>query len=117
MEVEDSPKVTSQKTGTNTAINKRRAKRTVKKRYQTEDGFMTTETVIEEYTASEDENDENEKRNPASNTDKKLNKSESTIEKKLNKSDSNAKKAKVVAAAVPSSKTKQGSIMSFFNKK
>ncbi|CAO1350893.1 unnamed protein product [Diamesa hyperborea] len=119
MEIEDSPpKVSPKKNGNGTTRNHRKAKRTVKKRYETEDGYMRTDTVIEEYTASEDENDENEKQNSSSTTDKKQTKSDNTTEKKSIKSESSTeKKAKAAAAAVANSKTKQGSIMSFFQKK
>lgn len=116
MEIEDSPqKVSPKKNGNSTAKNNRKAKRTVKKRFQTEDGYMRTETVIEEYTASEDENDENEKRN--STSDKKQTKSEGTTDKKSIKSESSTEKKAKAAAAVASNKTKQGSIMNFFTKK
>ena len=118
MEIEDSPpKVSPKKNGNGTARNHRKAKRTVKKRYETEDGYMRTDTVIEEYTASEDENDENEKQNSSSTTEKKQIKSDNSTEKKSIKSESSTEKKAKAAAAVANSKTKQGSIMSFFQKK
>lgn len=114
MEIEDSPlKVSPKKNGNGIPKINRKAKRTVKKRFETEDGYMRTETVIEEYTASEDENDENEKRNQTS--EKKQTKSESTTQKKSIKSESSTEKKAKAAAAT--NKIKQGSIMNFFTKK
>lgn len=117
MVIEDSPKASPKKNGNDTARNHRRAKRTVKRRYETDDGYMRTDTVVEEYTASEDENDENEKRNSSSATEKKQTKSGNTTEKKSIKSESSTEKKAKAAAANASTKTKQGSIMSFFAKK
>lgn len=80
---------------------KRKAKRWVTKRFQSEDGFFKTERHQEEYSASEDENDENKKKN--SPTKPKV------VEKK--------NPSPVKAKPTQSSKTKNGSITSFFNKK
>lgn len=78
---------------------KRKAKRWVKKRFQTDDGFMRTENVLEEYSASEAEaeNDENKKKN-------------SPPKPKLEKKSSEKKQ--------PAAKSAQASkITSFFTKK
>ena len=117
MEVEDSPKVFPKKNGNSTVRNHRKAKRTVKKRYETDDGYMRTDTVIEEYTASEDENDENEKQNSSSAIEKQQTKSENSTEKKLIKSESSTEKKAKSAATLTNNKIKQGSIKSFFTKK
>lgn len=85
-------------------INKHKAKRSVTKRFQTEDGFIRTERVVEEYSASEDENDENRKKNSPQ-------KVKAAAEVKSEGKKSPAPKVKPVA------KGKQGNIMSFFSKK
>jgi hypothetical protein len=86
-------------------IGKRKAKRWVKKRFQTEDGFMRTENVLEEYSASEEEtvNDENKKKNSPPK------KTPPTKEKQEKKS---VEKKKTAAKPAQSSK-----ITSFFTKK
>lgn len=86
------------------AKSKRKAKRWVTKRFQTDDGFMRTERVQEEYSASEGENDENKKKNSPAKP--KADAVKKTPEKK--------KKPENGAQAVGK---KQGNIMSFFTKK
>lgn len=87
---------------------RRKAKRTVTKRYMTDEGFMRTEQVQEEYSASEDEheNDENKKKNsPEVKSSKKI--ETNSTEKK-----SAEKKKKSSTKPTQSSK-----ITSFFTKK
>lgn len=95
-----------------TEKSKHKAKRWVTKRFQADDGFMKTERVLEEYTASEDENDENQKKNSPA-------KQNTIIEKKSTKTSTKAKspKAKSPKKAPAAGKPKQGSITSFFNRK
>lgn len=87
---------------------KHKAKRWVTKRFETDDGFIRTEKVLEEYSASEDEtvNDENRKKNspPAA-------KPAAPVQK------SPEKKSTAAAKGNGNVKAKQGSIMSFFTKK
>jgi len=87
--------------------NKHVAKRWVTKRFQTEDGFVRTERFQEEYSASEDENDENEKKN-----------SPPTKEKPQAERKSAEKKQPITKPKpAPTVKGKQGNITSFFTKK
>jgi DNA polymerase subunit Cdc27 len=86
------------------AGSKRKAKRWVTKRFATEDGFIRTERVQEEYSASDDENDENQKKNSSP-------KAKPVAEKK------SAEKKQAKAKPAPATKGKQGNIMSFFSKK
>lgn len=85
---------------------KHKAKRWVTKRFQTEDGFVRTERVQEEYSASEGENEENRKKNSPP-------KEKAAAEKKSTEKKTPAAKAKPAAAV----KGKQGNIASFFTKK
>lgn len=91
-----------------TAPAKHKAKRYVTKRYETADGFIRTEKVLEEYSAGEeDENDENRKKNspPTKAADP------------VKKSPTEKKQKPTAAKPKDTVKTKQGSIMNFFNKK
>lgn len=86
-------------------LNKHKSKRWVTKRFETEDGFIRTERVQEEYSASEDENDENKKKNSPPTKEKV------PVERKSgDKKQPNAKSA-------PVNKAKQGSITRFFTRK
>lgn len=84
---------------------KRKAKRYVTKRFETADGFIRTEKVLEEYSASEGENEENRKKNSPPAKAIPAKKTPPT--------------KKPIATAKPKDtvKTKQGSITNFFNKK
>lgn len=87
---------------------KHKAKRWVTKRFETDDGFIRTEKVLEEYSASENEaeNDENRKKNsPPAKT------------KTPAKTSPEKKSAAAKPKANGTTKTKQGSIMNFFTKK
>lgn len=84
---------------------KHKAKRWVTKRFQTEDGFMRTERVQEEYSASDGENDENKKKNsPPKEKAKAVKKSPADKKKKSNVTETQVGK-------------KQATMMSFFTKK
>lgn len=90
-------------------IVKHKAKRYVTKRFETDDGFIRTEKVLEEYSGSDDENDENRKKN---SSPKVKNEKVSVKKSPRNKySEADSSKPKDVV------KTKQESIMSFFKKK
>lgn len=96
---------------------KRKAKRWVKKRFQTDDGFMRTENVLEEYSASdgEAENDENKKKN--SPPKEKAVKKKEVVEKKSAEKKSEDKKS-AEKKKQPTPKPAQASkITSFFTKK
>lgn len=86
---------------------KRKAKRYVTKRFETADGFIRTEKVLEEYSASEGENEENRKKNSPPTKAIPAKKTPPT------------KKPSATAKPKPKDtvKTKQGSITNFFNKK
>lgn len=89
-------------------VGKHKAKRWVTKRFETEDGFIKTERVLEEYSASEDEavNDENRKKNSPQ------------AAKEVSVKKTPERKSTVVKAKTNGNvKTKQGSIMNFFTKK
>lgn len=114
-EVGSSPEATPEKKP-EVGMAKNKAKRWVTKRYQTEEGFMRTERVQEEYSASEGENDENKKKNSPVTQ-----KTSPAIKKKTpvsgRKSSEKKKKPAEAAKAAPAAKNKQGNIMSFFHKK
>lgn len=90
---------------------KNKAKRWVTKRFETDDGFIRTEKVLEEYSASEDEheNDENRKKNSPPQE-------KQTTSPTMKKTPQKKVTAKTKVKDMPKS-TKQGSIMSFFAKK
>ncbi|KAG5674253.1 hypothetical protein PVAND_004233 [Polypedilum vanderplanki] len=90
---------------------KNKAKRYVTKRFETVDGFISTERVLEEYSASEDENDENKKKNfpPKEKVSPIVEKVPQ--QKKSTKAKAKPKEKETIG------KSKQRSIMSFFSKK
>lgn len=92
--------------------NKRRkAKRTVKKRFMTAGGFMRTEDVVEEYSVSEDEaeNDENRKKNSP-----EVKKSEKKVVPVVPAEAKSSEKKKSAKNAKP---TQSNKITNFFTKK
>lgn len=91
-------------------VAKNKAKRYVTKRFETDDGFVRTERVLEEYSASEDENDENKKKNSP------MQEKKPSSSKKMENVSPQKKPAKSKQKDV-GAKGKQGSIMSFFSKK
>lgn len=98
------------------ANNKHKGKRWVTKRFQTDDGFIRTERVQEEYSASEDENDENRKKNSPPKVVEKLEKK--SVEKKNSTEKKSAEKKPPASKAAKSvAKGQQGNIRSFFPKK
>jgi hypothetical protein len=86
---------------------KNKAKRWVTKRFETDDGFVRTQKVLEEYSASEDENDENRKKNSPPQEKKLPSPSADKVSPQKRSAKSKPKDVNV----------KQGSIMSFFSKK
>lgn len=91
--------------------NKRKAKRTVKKRFMTEGGFMRTEEVVEEYSVSEDEgeNDENRKKNSP-----EVKKAEKKVVPVAPTADKSSEKKKSAKSAKP---TQSNKITNFFTRK
>ncbi|XP_070499656.1 DNA polymerase delta subunit 3-like [Chironomus tepperi] len=92
--------------------HKNKAKRWVTKRFETDDGFIRTEKVLEEYSDDEDENknennDDNIKKNSQSQEKTESPPNKKTPQKKVT--------PKTKVKDMP--KTKQGSIMNFFTKK
>ena len=87
-------------------LNKRKSKRWVTKRYQ-DNGFIRTERIQEEYSESEDENDENRKKNSP------------TTKEKVPAANKSAEKKQAAVKPKPAltGKAKQGNITSFFTKK
>lgn len=105
--VKDSP---AKKTSSE-VINKRKAKRWVTKRSMNDEGFMVTERVQEEYSASEGENDENKKKNSPP-------KEKATAEKKSSvKREKSSEQKEPPSKFKPAAKGKQGNITSFFTRK
>ncbi|KAL7044603.1 hypothetical protein ACKWTF_002000 [Chironomus riparius] len=88
--------------------HRNKAKRWVTKRFETDDGFIRTEKVLEEYSDDENEN-ENE------DNIKKNSQSQEKIESPSKKTPQKKVTPKTKVKDMP--KTKQGSIMNFFNKK
>lgn len=91
--------------------HKNKAKRWVTKRFETDDGFIRTEKVLEEY--SDEENEEKNENNDVNI--KKNSQSQEKIESPSKKTPQKKVTPKTKVKDMP--KVKQGSIMNFFSKK
>lgn len=117
MDVDDEEVVECKKEETKQA-HKNKAKRWVTKRFETDDGFIRTEKVLEEYSDDDNEN-ENENGNENENNDDNIKKNSHSSQEKIESPTKKTPQKKVTPKTKVKDmpKAKQGSIMNFFSKK